>query len=98
SDFLKEDYEDGVLEQMLIKFSNFEIFILAKIISNWLIFCLPILMMIFIFSLLFGIETHFVKKLFLLLSIASLAIIFITSFSGCLNLLSGKTSLIAIIV
>ena len=44
--FLKEDFLDGNLEQFLIGSNNFEIIILAKIIANWLIYCLPLIIFI----------------------------------------------------
>ena len=36
--FLKEDFLDGNLEQLLINSNYFEMVILAKIIANWLIY------------------------------------------------------------
>jgi heme exporter protein CcmB len=41
--FIK-DHEDGTLEQYIIHINNIEIFILAKIIANWIASCLLIVL------------------------------------------------------
>ena len=43
SDFLHEDVRDGTLDQIIILQPNLEIFILAKMLGNWLILIMPIL-------------------------------------------------------
>ena len=45
SDFLKNDFQNGVIEQAILAIENFENFIFAKITANWLIFCLPIIIL-----------------------------------------------------
>lgn len=96
SDFLKTDFKDGTVEQMIIYSENFEVFVFAKIIANFILFCLPILLVSPVIlkslNLAFGIE-------FVLISFfASLAINFICAFCGCLNIAGSKMSLIAILI
>ena len=50
-DIFSEDYNDGSLEQTLIKNSSFSIIITAKIFTYWLLIGLPISVLSFIFSL-----------------------------------------------
>lgn len=89
SEFLKKDAEDGNLEQMLIIFPNFEIFILGKILANWLIYCLPLTLL-----------TYFIKpeiNFVILFLLASFAINTICCFCGSLSILTNSASMIAII-
>ena len=50
-DIFSEDYNDGSLEQTLIKNSSFSIIITAKIFTYWLLIGLPISILSFVFSL-----------------------------------------------
>ena len=88
-DFLKDDFRDGSIEQMITNLPSLEIYIAAKIIGNWLIYCLPKLI---ILSLL-----NFIKiSDFLIISLATLSISFICSFAASFSS-SGNSSLVAII-
>jgi heme exporter protein B len=89
SEFLKKDFEDGSLEQMLIIFPNFEIFILSKIIANWLIYCLPMAFLAYFIKM----EVNFL----ILFLLASFAINSICCFCGSLSVAGGVSSMIAII-
>ena len=68
-DIFSEDYNDGSLEQTLIKNSSFSIIITTKIFTYWLLIGLPISILSFIFSL------GTTEDLSLSLSILPLAII-----------------------
>ena len=50
-DIFSEDYNDGSLEQTLIKNLSFSIIIVTKIFTHWLLIGLPISILSFVFSL-----------------------------------------------
>ena len=50
-DFFIEDFNDGSLEQTIIKINSFSLFIVAKTFTYWLLIGIPISMLSFIFSL-----------------------------------------------
>ena len=50
-DIFSEDYNDGSLEQTLIKNPSFSIIIVTKIFTHWLLIGLPISILSFVFSL-----------------------------------------------
>ena len=90
SEFLKKDFEDGSLEQILLSCENLEIAIFAKMISSWVVNCLAILLTIFVLKN--NIE-------FLLLALlASLAINFLCCFCGSLSILGNSAPMIAVII
>ncbi len=97
SDFLEDDYKSGVIEQMVIIFPNFELFIASKIISNWAIFCLPIIIALIFINLLIGLDFEQIQHLFLTSIFASFAIHSITALTASFSISENKTSLIAII-
>ena len=68
-DIFSEDYNDGSLEQTLIKNTSFSIIIVTKIFTYWLLIGLPISILSFVFSL------GTTEDLSLSLSILPLAII-----------------------
>lgn len=68
-DIFSEDYNDGSLEQTLIKNPSFSIIIVTKIFTHWLLIGLPISILSFVFSL------GTTEDLSLSLSILPLAII-----------------------
>ena len=68
-DIFSEDYNDGSLEQTLIKNTSFSIIIVTKIFTHWLLIGLPISILSFVFSL------GTTEDLYLSLSILPLAII-----------------------
>ena len=68
-DIFSEDYNDGSLEQTLIKNQSFSIIIVTKIFTHWLLIGLPISILSFVFSL------GTTQDLSLSLSILPLAII-----------------------
>ena len=50
-DFFIEDFNDGSLEQTIIKSNSFSIFIVAKTFTYWLLIGIPISILSFVFSL-----------------------------------------------
>ena len=50
-DFFIEDFNDGSLEQTIIKSSSFSLFIVAKTFTYWLLIGIPISILSFVFSL-----------------------------------------------
>ncbi|MBU6339759.1 MAG: heme exporter protein CcmB [Rickettsiales bacterium] len=97
SDFLSEDFRDGTLEQMIISQPNLEIFVLAKMLANWLIFSLPILIAIFPMALLLGFDPNNIYYFLIILSLASIVINFICAFCGSLSIVKNKAPMIAIL-
>ena len=96
-DFLAEDYCDGTIEQMIIFCPNLEVFVLSKIISSWLIFCLPILSVIPFLMALMGANFGFILHFTILISLASFAINFVCAFCGSLNIAGNQAPLLAIL-
>ena len=80
-DFFIEDFNDGFLEQTVIKKYSFSILISSKIFTYWLLIGLPISILSFVFSL--GTSENMTLSLLILpLSILATALFFLTgSFS-----------------
>jgi heme exporter protein B len=97
AEFLKRDFDDGTIEQMLLSCENFEVFILAKMLANWLVCCFPILISIFPLGILIGLDQALTTKFFILILVAGLAINFICSFCGSLSTLGNSAPIIAVI-
>jgi heme exporter protein CcmB len=97
SDFLFEDFSDGTLEQIIISQPNLEIFVLAKMLGNWLIFSLPILISIPLISIGIGLNQNFMTDFFILTTLASLTINFICAFCGSLSIAQNKAPMIAVL-
>lgn len=89
AEFLKKDFEDGTIEQVIISCENFEVFILAKIFSNWFSYCFPILMVVFFMN----VKTEFL----IIILLASITINFICCFCGSLSILGNSAPMIATI-
>lgn len=97
AEFLKKDFDDGSIEQIMLSCEHFEIFTFAKMLSNWLVNCLPILVCAPLILLAGGFEKVFTLNFFLLFLPASLAINFICSFCGSLSVLGNSAPIIAVI-
>jgi heme exporter protein CcmB len=97
SDFLNEDFTDGTLEQLIIIQPNLEIVILAKMLGNWLIFSLPILLSIPLIGIALGLNKEFTTNFLVLITLASLAINFVCAFCGSLSVAQNKAPMIAIL-
>lgn len=85
TEFLKKDFESGASEQILISCENFEVFIAAKMLANWLICSLPILFVVAIIDVDFLLTSLFV----------SLLVNFICCFCGSLSILGNAAPMIA---
>ncbi len=97
SEFLKKDFDDGTIEQILHSVENFEIFLLAKMLANWLVVCLPILVAVFPLSFISGLNQSEATNFLTLIFLASLAINFICTFCGSLSVLGNSAPMIATI-
>ncbi len=97
AEFLKRDFDDGTIEQVLTSTENFEIFVLAKMLANWLICAAPILISIFPISAAIGLDQALVKNLLIMIFFATIAINFICSFCGSLSILGNSAPMIAVI-
>ncbi len=97
AEFLKKDFDDGTVEQALSSIENFEIFVLAKMLANWLICALPILISVFPISAAIGLDQALAENLLIMIFFASLAINFICSFCGSLSILGNSAPMIAVI-
>jgi len=97
SEFLKKDFDDGTIEQVLRATPNFEIFVLAKMLANWLINIWPILLATLAISGAIGLDKNLIKNFLLLLFFASLAINFICTFCGSLSALENSAPLIGVL-
>jgi heme exporter protein B len=85
AEFLKKDFESGASEQILISCENFESFIAAKMLANWLVCCVPIIV----------ISSFIRPDLFLLIILVSLLVNFICCFCGTLSILGNAAPMIA---
>lgn len=90
TEFLKKDFEDGTIEQLLNSCDNFEVAIMAKMLANWLSSCLPILLAIVAIKP----DCNFLILIFL----ASLAINFICCFCGSISILGNSAPMIGVII
>jgi heme exporter protein CcmB len=97
SEFLKKDFDDGTIEQVLTSIENFEIFVLAKMLANWTICALPILLSVIPLSLAIGFDQSLIINFLILIFLATLAINFICSFCGSLSVLGNSAPMIAVI-
>jgi heme exporter protein B len=93
----KEDFEDGTLEQLFLSGEIFELIIAVKILANWLIYCLPIIIILPLFSFIFNLGNP--VNLVIISIIISLIISLIVSFCASLLLLNNSAqSLLTILV
>lgn len=96
-DFLKKDFDDGTIEQVVSSIDNFEIFIFAKMLENWLICALPILISILPLSLIIGLNQELMTDFMIAIFLATLAINFICTFCGSLSILGNSAPMIGVI-
>lgn len=89
ADFLKKEYDNGFVEQMLISCHNFESFIFAKIIANWLNYGLPIILAFYLIEP----TWQFIATAI----IATIIINIISCFCGSFALMGNSSPLIAVI-
>jgi heme exporter protein CcmB len=94
AEFLKKDFDDGTIEQILNSCDNFEVFTLAKMLSNWLVSCLPIFASI---PFILANSNLGIGNFLIIFFLSSLAINFICSFCGSLSILGNSAPIIAMI-
>jgi heme exporter protein B len=97
AEFLKKDFDDGTIEQIFLHCENFEVFILAKMLGNWLTSSLPILIFTLPLGILIELDQSLINKLLILVFLASLLINFICTFCGSLSALGNSAPMISII-
>ncbi len=97
TDFLKKDFDDGTIEQILNSCDNFEVFIFAKMLANWLVNSLPIIILIMPMGALIGLNSNQSFDFLILAFLASLVISFICSFCGSLSVLGNSAPMIAVV-
>ncbi len=90
SEFLKKDFEDGSLEQIMLGCENLETAIFAKMLANWSLCCCAILPIIFLAKPDF--------QFLLIVFLASLSINFLCCFCGSLSILANSAPMIAVII
>ena len=89
ADFLKKEFDNGFIEQMLISCYNFENFIFAKITANWFNYSLPIILAFCFIEP----SWQFVAPAI----IATIIINVISCFCGSFSLIGNSSPLIAVI-
>jgi len=97
AEFLKKDFDDGAVEQISLHLENFETFMLAKMLGNWLVCSLPILISTFPLSAVIGLDQASMINFLILIFLASLVINFICCFCGSLSVLGNSAPMIAVI-
>lgn len=97
AEFLKKDFDDGTIEQLLTSVDNFEIYVFAKILANWMICSLPILLSIVPLAFFIGLNQDFTTNLIIAVLLATIAINFVCCFCGSLSVLGNSAPMIAII-
>ena len=95
--FVKEDYIDGTIEQMIIMCENLECYILAKIIVFWTEFCLPIIISAIFLMIIFQFSQQQIFKNSILLTISTIAICFISCLCASFDVISKRASLLVIL-
>jgi heme exporter protein B len=94
---LREDFDDGTLEQMIINCENLEIYIFAKMLANWLNICFIAVIFSTIMGALLGYKQDFLWQFFIIFLLTSLLINCICFLCGSLAILGGVSSIIAFI-
>ena len=82
--FCHADISDGTIEQMLLLFSNFEKFILAKILASWLGVVFPMIAGALFLAILQNFSLLNIAKILAIIAISTLTISFIAAMSGVL--------------
>ena len=98
SNFLKDDFFDGTIDQLFIlRQSTYEI-IIAKITANWLIYSLPLIFSLPIAIIILKINYLFWPHIFIIALIVSLIVNLIACFCASLALLSSKNQSLLILL
>lgn len=93
------DFEDGGLEQLLLNPCPLPLLVVAKIFSQWLISCFPLILLSIPMSLILFLPYHSIFVLFLTLIIGTPAFYFIGSIASALTLgLKQKGFLVTLLI
>ncbi len=82
---LRSDYANGLLEQMLLSKQPFAILITAKVVANWIVFALPMIILTPLIAAALNIDTHTITLLTLSLAIGTITLHFIGAFGAALT-------------
>ncbi len=94
-----QDYDNGILEQILMSKHSSILLILTKIISHWLITGLPLILISPILALLLFLDTESIKILFITLLLATPSLSLIGAIGSALTVhIKNSGMLIALIV
>ncbi|MBM5781992.1 MAG: hypothetical protein FJ368_01045 [Pelagibacterales bacterium] len=96
-EFLKKDFDDGSIEQLIISLENFEVFILAKMLGNWISSALPIIVITPLLGKIINLNQTEINQFLILIILASLIVNFICTFCGSLSVLGNSAPMIAVI-
>lgn len=96
SNFLKDDFIDGSIEQIIRKINNFEIYIFAKIIAQFISHNLPIIISSPLI-LIIGKANLEISNFIIILTSYAFLINSISCFSGSLSILKNNSALCALI-
>lgn len=90
--FLKEDYQDGSLEQLALSPQPMLLIIYAKVLANWLLYSLPLLITVPLMAYLFNLSTPALVALLAGLGFASVIINLLGGLVAALLLPANKGS------
>ena len=96
--FYQDDFNDGSIILFLISGISFEFIVILKIITAWLFFQLPFLVIIPIACLLLGVDQDKILLLLLTFMIGSPILTALSSISSSMNLLNDKNFAIGSII
>ena len=92
------DYEDGNLDIILQQNPSIEAVIISKYITHWIVYCLPLFIMLPILSFLFYVSLDNFFLIFLNLLFGSFGMVFIVTFVSALTLGAKRTIFLKAII
>ena len=96
--FYQDDFNDGSIVLFFISGITFEFIVILKIITAWIFFQFPFLLIIPIACLLLDVEQSKILLLLMTFAVGSPILTLISSISGSMNLLNDKNFLIGSII
>lgn len=96
--FLRQDFMNGVFEQFYLSEISLLHVISIKILINWLLTGLPLVLLTPIIGIMLGVDFEMVKLLFLTIFIGSITLSFIGSIGVALTLGINKSNLLLAII
>ena len=92
------DYEDGNLDIILQQNPSIEIVIISKYITHWIVYCLPLFIVLPMLSFLFYVSLDSIFLIFLNLFFGSFGMVFIVTFVSALTLGAKRTIFLKAII